>query len=79
MAKKRANGDGNIRKRKDGRWEGRYVVGRDPDTGKMITKEEILELRNRMESVRCNYKARSDEETKQENIRQSSRRNSEKP
>ena len=30
MAKKRANGDGNIRKRKDGRWEGRYVVGRDP-------------------------------------------------
>ena len=24
MAKKRANGEGNIRKRKDGRWEGRY-------------------------------------------------------
>lgn len=41
MAKKRANGDGNIRKRKDGRWEGRYVVGRDPDTGKMITKNVL--------------------------------------
>lgn len=41
MAKKRANGDGNIRKRKDGRWEGRYVVGRDPDTGKMIMKNVL--------------------------------------
>lgn len=41
MAKKRANGDGNIRKRKDGRWEGRYVVGRDPDSGKMITKNVL--------------------------------------
>ena len=27
MTKKRANGEGNIRKRKDGRWEGRIVVG----------------------------------------------------
>ena len=25
MAKKRANGEGNIRKRADGRWEGRYT------------------------------------------------------
>jgi len=41
MAKKRANGDGNIRKRKDDRWEGRYVVGRDPDSGKMITKNVL--------------------------------------
>ncbi len=41
-------------------------------TGKMITKEEIIELRNRMESVRNNYAARSEEETKQESIRQSS-------
>lgn len=41
MAKKRANGDGNIRKRKDGRWEGRYVVGRGPGTGKMITKNVL--------------------------------------
>ena len=28
MAKKRANGEGNIRKRSDGRWEGRYKIGR---------------------------------------------------
>ena len=26
MPKRRANGEGNIRKRKDGRWEGRYTV-----------------------------------------------------
>ena len=26
MPKRRANGEGNIRKRKDGRWEGRYAV-----------------------------------------------------
>ena len=36
MAKKRANGEGNIRKRKDGRWEGRYTAGYDPETGKRI-------------------------------------------
>ena len=41
MAKKRANGDGSIRKRKDGRWEGRYVVGHDPITGKMISRNVL--------------------------------------
>ena len=40
MAKKRANGEGNIRKRKDGRWEGRYTAGYDPETGKRIIKPE---------------------------------------
>ncbi len=30
------NGEGNIRKRKDGRWEGRYNAGYDPETGKRI-------------------------------------------
>ena len=38
VPKRRANGEGNIRKRKDGRWEGRYTVGRDPETGKAIIK-----------------------------------------
>ena len=41
MAKKRANGEGNIRKRKDGRWEGRYTAGRDPVTGKPIYKNVL--------------------------------------
>ena len=41
MAKKRANGEGNIRKRKDGRWEGRYTAGYDEKTGKRITKSVL--------------------------------------
>ena len=41
MAKKRANGEGNIRKRKDGRWEGRYTAGYHPDTGKRIIKNVL--------------------------------------
>jgi hypothetical protein len=41
MPKRRANGEGNIRKRKDGRWEGRYTVGRDPETGKSIIKNVL--------------------------------------
>ena len=41
MAKKRANGEGNIRKRKDGRWEGRYTAGHDPITGKQVFKNVL--------------------------------------
>ncbi len=29
MAKRRNRGDGSLHLRKDGRWEGRYVVGYD--------------------------------------------------
>ena len=41
MPKKRANGEGSIRKRKDGRWEGRYSAGYHPDTGKRIIKNVL--------------------------------------
>ena len=41
MAKRRANGEGSIRKRKDGRWEGRYTAGRDPVSGKAIYKNVL--------------------------------------
>ena len=41
MAKRRANGEGSIRKRKDGRWEGRFTAGRDPLTGKPIYKNVL--------------------------------------
>lgn len=41
MAKRRSNGEGNIRKRKDGRWEGRYTAGHDPATGKQIFKSVL--------------------------------------
>lgn len=37
-ANKNANGNGTIRKRSDGRWEGRYTTGIDPKTGKQIQK-----------------------------------------
>ena len=40
-AKKRANGEGSLRKRPDGRWEGRYTAGRDPVTGKAIYKNVL--------------------------------------
>ena len=33
-----AAGNGNIRKRKDGTWEGRYTVGTDPKTGKQLRR-----------------------------------------
>ena len=41
MTKRRANGEGNLRKRKDGRWEGRYTAGHDPETGKAIYRNVL--------------------------------------
>lgn len=38
MAKKRANGEGSIRKKPSGRWEGRYTQGIDPVSGRAIQK-----------------------------------------
>ena len=38
MVKKRANGEGSIRKKPSGRWEGRYTQGIDPVTGRAIQK-----------------------------------------
>ena len=55
MAKKRANGEGNIRKRKDGRWEGRYTAGRDSETGKPIYKNVLgrtqAEAKNKLKAA----------------------------
>ena len=33
-----AQGSGTIRQRKDGRWEARYTIGRDPGTGKQVQR-----------------------------------------
>lgn len=41
MAKRKGNGEGNIRKRKDGRWEGRYTAGLDPVSGKQVFKNVL--------------------------------------
>lgn len=37
-ATRNAQGGGTIRQRKDGRWEARFTVGRDPGTGKQIQR-----------------------------------------
>ena len=37
-AKRAANGNGTIRQRPDGRWEGRYSAGFDGGTGKQIQR-----------------------------------------
>lgn len=71
MAKKRANGEGNIRKRKDGRWEGRYTAGYDSNTGKRVirnvlgkTQVEVKEkLKAALEEVKGIDVARSDDYT----------------
>ena len=38
--RRRAAGEGSIRLRSDGRWEGRYVAGRDAN-GKLIRKNVL--------------------------------------
>lgn len=49
MARKRKNGEGTVRQRSDGRWEGRYVIGYDdkgyPKTKNVLakTKKECVE------------------------------------
>ncbi len=54
MPKRRANGEGNIRKRKDGRWEGRYTVGHNPETGKAIIKNVLAKGADIMPKRRAN-------------------------
>ena len=41
VAKRRANEEGNLRKRKDGRWEGRYTAGHAPETGRAIYRNVL--------------------------------------
>ena len=38
MARKRANSEGSIRKRSNGTWEARVIVGVNPENGKLISK-----------------------------------------
>jgi integrase len=52
---KRANNEGSIRKRPDGRWEARYTLGRDPGTGKQVQKsvygDTQKEVRQRLQQI----------------------------
>ena len=45
MARKRKNGTGTVRQRKDGRWEGRAVVGYD-DKGLPLTKNVLAKTKH---------------------------------
>ena len=44
MAKKRKNGQGTVRKRSDGRWEGRHIIGYT-ENGKAITKSVLAKTK----------------------------------
>ena len=41
----RANGEGSIRKHKDGRWNGQYTARHDPEAGKTIYKNLLTKGR----------------------------------
>ena len=45
MGKRRPSGDGMVRKREDGRWEGRYVAGYD-DKGLPVTKNVLAKTKS---------------------------------
>ena len=55
MPKRRSNGEGSIRKRKDGRWEGRYTVGTDPETGRVLSRNVLgrtqAEVRDKLKTA----------------------------
>ena len=51
MPKKRANGEGNIRKRKDGHWEGRYTTRYDSKTGKRIIGRTQAEVKEKLKTA----------------------------
>ena len=55
MARKRANGEGSMRKRSNGTWEARITVGVDSATGKLISKSVYgrtqKEIREKMKAL----------------------------
>ncbi len=58
MAKRRPNGDGLVRKRDDGRWEGRIVVGRKNDGSaiyRSVFAEKQGELMPKLNELKAQY------------------------
>ena len=59
IAKRRGNGEGCIYKRKDGRWECRFIVGKD-ENGKWIRKNAIArthkEIVDKLQALKEQYK-----------------------
>lgn len=59
MAKKRKNGQGTVRLRKDGRWEGRHIVGYDengkPKTKSVLAKNKAERIEKLKKHRHCPY------------------------
>ena len=59
MAKRRKHGEGGVSLRKDGRWEGRYVVGYD-DKSLPVTKNVLAKTKaecvNKLNALKENIK-----------------------
>ena len=53
MARRRANGEGSIRKRSDGSWEGRITIGYDP-FGKQVMKSVYGRTKTTLKGSRPN-------------------------
>ena len=57
MARRRANGEGTIRKRSNGTWEGRITLGYNPENGKQICKSVYgrtqKEVREKLDSLKA--------------------------
>lgn len=69
MTRRRARGEGSIRKRKDGRWEGRYTIERDDETGKFIYRSVLaktqIECKKRLhEAMQAQQEAHRSQEKK---------------
>lgn len=63
MGKKRSDGKGTLRLRKDGRWEGRIIIGYD-ENNKAVTKSVLAKSKNdcekKLENLKTEYAARTD-------------------
>lgn len=63
VAKKRKNGEGTLRLRKDGRWEGRIVVGYNEKSlpiTKCVTAKTKTECSTKLEALKEQYGRSSD-------------------
>ena len=56
MAKRRPSGDGMVRKREDGRWEGRIVVGHKKN-GTPIFQHAYAHTQNGVVHCKCSRKS----------------------
>ncbi len=66
MARKRVNGEGNLRKRSNGTWEIRLTVGTDPVSGKLISKSVYArtqkEVRQKADALRDKLEGRENQQ-----------------